>query len=422
MKLTLSILLLLSLSGFLRAQFVQVDQGAGYAQSVYLDLASRTATTVEITSWDIAFNVGGRSSGILVNEGIASSRSETLLENELYVTSATDFATADITDIINRHYNGAGSWDEGAFNAAATPGDPFDLGWGSYSPATQTVLGSRVFFVTDREGNYHKVFVESLAGSMYTFVHGPLDGSSVDTVRIAKDQFIGKTLAYFSFTDGVLDLEPDAWDLLFTRYVTPLPDGEGNILDYTVTGVLQNEGVGVARLSGVDPETVVAPTDEAAFADTLTTIGYDWKSFNLETFQWAIPADLVYFVETADSVYRMQFIDFEGSSTGISTFLLSGESGTVATTTRPAGISNSRLFPNPATDHVRLEVNSDFRADGLTLEVIDPAGRTLFASSGHALNVGLNQIDVPLHELPAGHYFLRLSGNNGVLIHHLIKQ
>jgi len=420
-QLSTFLLLFLTAPYALSAQFEQVSQGMGYSSAVYIDLATGGNTTIDLTSWDIAFNVGGRSSAILVNEGIASSRTETLLEVELYASSATDFTTADTAAISGRLYNGEASWDDGAFNAIADPTDPFDLGWGNYSPATQTVLGSRVFFVATRDGAYHKVFVSSLANGNYTFIHGPLDGSRVDTVTINKADFVGKTLVHFSFNDGVLDLEPDSWDLLFTRYVTPLPDGEGNILDYTVTGVLQNKGVNVARLTGVDPETAERPADQSAYNDTLTTIGYDWKSFDLGTFQWSVPDDLVYFVKTADSTYRMQFIDFEGSSTGVSTFALSTEN-TVAATTLPAGLDRSRLYPNPAEQRVTLEVSARYAAEDLSLEVIDPAGKTLFASRVRALNVGLNQIDVPLAQLSAGHYFIRLSGSTGVLTHHLIKQ
>ncbi|MFT5999292.1 MAG: hypothetical protein ACI81P_001750 [Neolewinella sp.] len=420
MKQLLLFLVLATLSTPLTAQFVQVSQGAGYAAAVYYNLANRSSVSVDHSSWDIAFNVGGRSSGVLVNEGVASSRTDDLRATQIYASTATDFATADTSQITGRVYNGEASWDDGAFNAPAIPGNPFDLGWGTYSPATQAVLGSRVFFVVTPDRVFHKLFVGSLAGGSYTFVHGPLDGSTTDTVVIAKDQFIGKTLAYYSFSDGVLDLEPDAWDLLFTRYVTPLSDGEGNILDYTVTGVLQNKGVSVAKLTGVAPQMVAAPT-EASYSDTLTTIGYDWKSFDLDNFQWAIPTDLVYFVETADSLYRMQFIDFEGSSTGVSTFSL-GTEGTTATTTLPLGIAQSRLFPNPAAQQLSLEVTAKQAANNLSLEVIDPVGRTLFASRVRALNIGINRIEVPLANLPAGSYFLRLSGAAGVLTHHFIKQ
>ncbi|TXF84388.1 T9SS type A sorting domain-containing protein [Neolewinella aurantiaca] len=413
--------LLLVLPYAVSAQFMQAEQGPGYATSVYFELATGNSTQVDHTAWDIAFNVGSRSLGILVNEGVSSSQAEPQRAVELYASSATDFTTADTSQITGRLYNGESSWDDGAFNAPAAPSDPFDLGWGTYDPTTHIVSGSRVFFLATRDGVYHKLFVEALAGSVYTFIHGPLDGSTTDTVMVDKAQFAGKTLAYFSFEDGLVDLEPENWDLLFTRYVTPLADGEGGILDYNVTGVLHNEGVSVAKLSGVDPATVAAPTDEEAYSDTLTTIGYEWKSFDLGTFQWAIPEDLVYFVQTPDSLYRLQFIDFEGSSTGVSTFGVNAENAT-ATTSLPSGVNNSRLFPNPAPQETTLEIEVANAAEDLSLEVIDPTGRTLYASRVRALNVGLNQINIPLNNLPAGNYFVRVQGSIGVLTHHLIKQ
>lgn len=417
--------LLLSVSLFLPltvvfGQFAELSQGAGYANSVYLDLGTGEQTAVALTDWDFAFNVGGRSFGILINEGVSSSMANPQREVELYATSDTDFLTADTANIVGRLYNGETSWEDGAFNAAANAADPFDLGWGSYSPATQTGSGSRVFFVKDRSNNYNKVFIQSLAGGTYTFIHGPLDGSSIDTVTVSKTDFIGKTLAYFSFNDGVVDLEPSEWDLLFTRYVTPIPDGE-NILDYTVTGVLQNEGVSVAKLNGVDPETITPPTEADAFSDNLTGIGYDWKTFNLETFTWSTPSDLVYFIETPDRLYRLQFIDFTGSSSGTTTFALNNE-GTTATTTLPATINRSIIYPNPAQEQATFEIESQVTANDLRLEVIDVAGRTLIASRVRALNIGLNQIPVNLTGLPSGNYFVRLSGSTGTLTQHLVKQ
>ena len=48
-------------------------------------------------------------------------------------------------------------------------------------------------------------------------------------------------------------------------------------------------------------------------------IGHDWKDFDLGTFTWEVFDDLVYFIETPDNdIWQLQFIDFEGSSTGVS--------------------------------------------------------------------------------------------------------
>ncbi|MEM9527239.1 MAG: HmuY family protein [Bacteroidota bacterium] len=404
------------------AQFMEVTQGPGYSASVYLDLATKEMTTVDYTEWDVAFNVGRFASSVFVNEAIASSRSEELLEVQAFTSSATDFASADTSMITNRLHNSEVSWTDGAFDSAANPADPFDLGWGTYSPATQTVSGSRIFFVSTRDGNYHKFHVSSLVSGVYTFVHGPIDGSSVDTVTIDKADFVGKNMAYFSFSDGVLDLEPASWHLKFTRYGTPQEIAPGEWTEYVVTGVLHASGVSVAEVYDPNPETVAAPTDEAAYSDTLDVIGFDWKTLeSIFPVEWSLPSDLVYFVKTPDSLYRVRFVDFEGSGTGISTIQI-GNEGVVATTNRPATVNRSRLYPNPAPQFATLELEAKQSAEGLRLEIIDPAGRILQVSRVPSLSVGTNRIEIPLGTLPSGNYFVRLSGSLGVLTHHLIKQ
>ena len=48
-----------------------------------------------------------------------------------------------------------------------------------------------------------------------------------------------------------------------------------------------------------------------------STIGYDWKSFNLGTFQYDILDSLSYFVAAKnDTAYQLQFLEFPGGSTG----------------------------------------------------------------------------------------------------------
>ncbi|MEL7159275.1 MAG: HmuY family protein [Bacteroidota bacterium] len=418
-KLTLPFCLLVTLSSNLVAQFAEVSQGPGYANSIYYDLGSGATTAVEHTAWDIAFNVGPRSSAVLVNEGTLSSRANPQNEVLLYGTTATDFATADTSMITERLHNTEFSWDGGAFNTMAKPEDPFDLGWGSYSPATQTVSGTRVYFVRTRDEVYHKVLIQSLAGGTYTMVHGPVNGISGDTVRITKTDYAGKTLAYFSFADGVKDLEPTDWDLLFTRYTTPLPF-EDDFLQYTVTGILHNAGVKVAQVATENPETEPAPTEEAAYADTTDVIGFDWKDVDAN-FRFFLYDTIAYFVRTPDSLYRLEFIDFTGSSEGTSTFRKEALLAT-GTTSLPTTVRGSRLYPNPTSDRATLEISLARAATSLRLEVIDPTGRTLSRGAVPDLVAGKNHIEVPLQNLPAGHYFVRLTGSLGTFTHHLVKR
>ncbi len=422
---TILFLLLFGLLGVAaRAQFQQVSQGQGYANSVFYDLKTEVSTVVSLTDWDIAFGVDGFSSAVFLNEGVASSQAAPPPQLELYVSSATDFASADTADITDRIYNQNLSWDAGAFNSVATPGDPFDLGWGSYSPATQTVLGTRIFFLLGRDSVMRKMEILSLISGSYTFRYATLDGSEADTVTISKDSFSGKTLAFFSFENGILDLEPDSWDLWFTRYVTPLDDGEGNILDYTVTGVLQREGTRIAQLDGVDPETVAVPTVDEAYSDSMDVVGYDWKEFSLTTFTWSIPKDRVYFVRRPnDDVFRVEFIDFEGASTGVTTMRVI-EEGLLTTNLRalPAFAEQASLFPNPARETTQLVL--DYRHNGSSvglLEIRSYLGQLLPQTRRTVdLITGRNQFSLPVSGLPAGRYLVQLRVGDEVLTRPLI--
>ncbi|MEO1437338.1 MAG: HmuY family protein, partial [Bacteroidota bacterium] len=240
-----------------KAQFDQVTVGPGYANQTYLTLSGAQAYSYDHTSWDIAFDLSLQGAGIIVNEAVASVQGPPPAAVELYTSTSTDFGTATEADMADRIYNEDVAWTDGAFNSVKNEADPFDLGWGSYVPANNSVAGTRVFFIRLRNGELKKLIIELLSGGQYTFKYANTDGSNEVTRSVSKTDYSGKTMVYYSIQNDVfLDLEPDNWDFVFTRYVTPLDDGSGNILDYTVTGALSNAGVQVAQANGVDPENI----------------------------------------------------------------------------------------------------------------------------------------------------------------------
>ena len=66
---------------------------------------------------------------------------------------------------------------------------------------------------------------------------------------------------YSLLTDKAVAPEPDQskWDLKFTKYVTPLTTNDGDIVMYTVTGVLQSDLIKVAKTESGNP------TDDTAY-------------------------------------------------------------------------------------------------------------------------------------------------------------
>ncbi|MCB0629392.1 MAG: HmuY family protein [Saprospiraceae bacterium] len=414
-------LLLFSLAHLAGAQIDQISVGVGYANAAFYSLHDGSVTSIAHTDWDIAFSVGAQDLGIFVNEGIASAM-EPLPQVELYLSTSTDFSSVDTSDL-QRIYNDEVSWTAGAFNHVATPGDPFDFGWGAYDLNTHTVNGTRVFVIKLRDGAYKKLLIESLISGTYTFKYADLDGTNEVVQSVIKSDFTGKTLAYYHFeTNEVLDLEPVSWDLLFTRYVTPLDDGEGGILDYTVTGVLSNAGVQVAKVSGIDPLTIRYEDYDGPFADSLTAIGYDWKAFDLSTFQWSVPEDVVYFVQTADSsIWKVQFLDFEGSTTGVSTLEKTFQTSLVSSTNElPDYVPAFRLYPNPAVDHaiIDLELDQSSRLPA-SISVFNVSGQQLYRASISLYN-GSNRIELPADRLAAGTYMINIQIGTDRIVRRLI--
>ncbi len=408
-------LLLIALIIFSVNAFAQVNTpslGAGYMNQNYYTLDDGSEKSNPHTDWDIAFNVTTGSAGIFINEGVGLSFTAPLSEVELYFNNATDFATADTAGIY-RILNAEVEWSTGAFNSVST-GSPLDLGWGDYNTTSSTVDGSRVFFVKLRNATYKKLEVQSLISGVYTFRYADLDGSNEITQTIDKANYSNKTLAYFSIENGAsLDLEPSNWDLLFTRYSTPLADGAGGIIDYTVVGFLQNNGVQVAQADNIDLTTVNHTDYSNAYQDTLTIIGSDWKGYDFQS-GWVITANQVFFVKTAsDSIWKVQFYDFEGSSTGKSTLEKTFETVLVSTNNVYQSVESFNVYPNPVVDYVNIAFELDTDNREASLEIYNTIGQNIF-SQNIAVDNGFNLKRLPI-DLASGTYYLTLRVDNEVI-------
>ncbi|MEL7020082.1 MAG: HmuY family protein [Bacteroidota bacterium] len=376
MKNILYTLLLIAVANLIHAQeVVQVSVGESYANATFYSLSNQETTTIAHTDWDIAFEVDARGAGIHVNEGVLSSFGTPAPQVELYYNDATDFATADTTGS-TRLYNPDQTWSVGAFNSVSAEGNPLDLGWGVYDVNTHAINGSRVFFIKIRNGEMKKIQIESLTGGLYTFKYANMDGTGEITRVIDKADFPDKTLVYYSFeNDSVLDLEPSEWDLLFTRYSTPLDAGDGSTIDYTVTGIFVNAGSRVAVGRGVDPATADHEAYADDYTDMVSTIGFDWKDFDFQA-GWSIPEDRVYFVQTsAGEIYKIQFLDFEGSSSGVTTLQVELEE--ISNIDTPNYLSSIDIYPNPATSFIQIDLSTPVALGEVSFELINALGQSL---------------------------------------------
>ena len=160
----------------------------------------------------------------------------------------------------------------------------------------------------------------------------------------------------------------------------------------------------VVQADGIDPTTIdhLDYTDD--YSDSLTIIGYDWKSFQGS---WVIEAERVYFVKTAnEKIWKIQFFDFEGSSTGTTTLEKTLMDGTSSTSKVTEHFSSFNVSPNPASDVTNLVFEVKTYEGAAQIQIINQLGQRVYNENIEIHN-GLNAKQLSLN-FPSGLYHVAL--------------
>lgn len=426
-SITTSLLMcLLMISGSLSAQnFQEISIGPNYVKQSFVKLNEGTEKQVDSDSWDLAFTaIGFQDAGILINEASSGTTGENLPQTELYYTGNEDFyAPIDLESILeNKIFNSEVSWSQGAFNELKDPSDPFNYGWGQYNPANHNVEGNKVFVLKLRDGSYKKIKIDNLDVTIYNFRYADLDGSNevVRSYNKQTDNF-GQQLMFFSFETGdLVDILPEGgFDLMYTRYVAWAHEPNGGDIEqlYTVTGILSGPTVKTAAAIGVNPDNVDVDDYENAFSTRMDIIGFDWKE--LVGTDWAIADDRAYFVKQSDNtIWKLIFIDFEGSATGTTVFQKTKLGSTA--TTDIAGVE-AGVFPNPVSDELVLSIDAEKAGiNEMRMEVLNQTGRVVLE---RRLNTqkGFNVYSINTSNWNPGMYVVRLSDGLGQVSKKVVK-
>jgi hypothetical protein len=401
---------------FATAQTIQeVSLGAGYQKQSFVSLSAGTEATVSNTAWDLGFTVyGQQDGGIFVNESAGSSMGVPQAQVELYDAQTTDFAAQPVPAALTaRSYNAETSWAYGAFNEARVATNPFDYGWGVYSTASNQVLGTKVFVLKLRTGSYIKLQVVSLGANGYTFKYANLDGTNEITKTINKADFAGKTLAYFNFaTANTVAVEPaNGFDLMYCRYSTPYLDpSTGQYVPYTVAGILHARGIKTAKAVNITPATVSYNTFQDSLKTAPNTIGFDWKTF--DGAGWVLDQNRVYFLKTtANRVWKLQFIDFEGSSTGKAIFEKT-DLGIFTAIENPvlSGLE-ALVYPNKVENDFNIALDATSNLKNATIMLVDMQGRVVL-NQNIAVQNGFQVFNIAANGFAAGTYSVQLVTEN----------
>lgn len=400
--------LLLIFAGFLTSSIYaqEVDDVVfvepGYTHQSYYSMSDGEVSNVINTDWDIAFEADAFGVGIRI---AGHNGTQLYMYPDGSTSDWDDVDTTDMESTWQRLYDADSYWYEGAFNRNLDPSNDFDYGWGIYNPITHQVIGDSLYVIKLSDGSARKLWIESMISNVYSFKFADVDGENEVSVTIDKGDYSTKNFVYYSFqTEEIIDREPDidTYDLVFTKYEGLHPIGSY----YALTGALHNKGVSAAQADGVDPADAI--WSQYPMRDTISTIGWDWKEFNMGTFAYDIVPERCYFVSDLDSnIWKLTFTEFVGSS--------SGEIGFTKEQVGTTGIDEQEsinayaIFPNPTENNfVNVQFNSS--SEEVALSIIDLTGKQVYNDIYFNQNNQNQQIN--LSGLNPGLYIISLESGN----------
>ncbi|MEO8589734.1 MAG: T9SS type A sorting domain-containing protein [Flavobacteriales bacterium] len=382
---------------------VTVTTGPGNAMQTYYSLQDGVASSVALADWDLAFEVVGFTGSILANtaNGI-----------QVYKTPYTlaQWSVLDTTGLAAywpAQQNSEVNWSSGALNQGLSA-NPFDLGWGIYNMVTHNIAGDSLFVMKLADGSWKKLRIDgyALATDAFTFTWANVDGSNEQTGNLVRSDYAGKSFGYYSLvSNAAMDHEPvaSAWDLVFTKYISLVLQPTPTF--YPVVGVLNNRGEGALQVDGVP--TSAAQWWGSTFSDSINIIGYDWKTFNMTTFQYEYAQDRTYFVQDqVGNIWKLIFTAYGGGSTGDITFIQ--EMVSAASVTETAMQGTVLAYPNPVTSG-QVQLVIDVPSPHAVLSIIDINGRVVLSQDLNGLN-GLSLRNTDVSGLQQGLYLVRIAG------------
>jgi len=98
---------------------------------------------------------------------------------------------------------------------------------------------------------------------------------------------------------------------------------------------------------------------------------------------------------------------------------LTYEAASTASLTDLENVLNMEVYPNPASENVKVRFNA--LNNDYTISLVDITGRTLISNNYTSLN-GSQSIELPLTDISSGNYIVTISSANGVVNQHIVVE
>ncbi|RCW92690.1 T9SS type A sorting domain-containing protein [Winogradskyella arenosi] len=405
--------LCLSATAFAQETIVNLSMQPSYTDQVYYKLSTATASAFTANSWDIAFlRTSAYNFGMRVNSGIG-------IEVFEAVNTAASYNTIDVANEANwtALYNSETSWSNGAFEQGSAT-----YGFGEYNPITHGVEGSIVFVLKYADGTYRKFINESYAAG-YTFKYATWNAetstwSEDQTVTLSNTNNPNNKFNYYSLQNNeevVAEPAISDWDFVFTKYATDY-FGDGSFF-YPVTGVLHSDEVTVAQN---DEQSGMQANPTLTYSEDINTIGYDWKTLN-DAWAYDVSSNQAYYIKYADdTIYRLYFTAFEGSSTGNLSFAVEDVTNALSIEDVNSSVAFG-IYPNPTTDkkvNLVYDVNT-LASNNNEVAIFSTTGQKVYQTNLNS-NSGFYNKSLDLSSLTSGIYVLQFTSSNNTVTKKLI--
>ena len=272
-------------SGLLTTTTIEMMEN--YQMQVYFDLYNNNLISENLrTDWDLAFE--SNPNGWRININSSKFMQVWEVDNQSYNSPL------DLSNAIWR-------WDHQS-------GSPDSTAVGDYRNKESFYVIDRGYNNDNSQIGYKKLNVESVNSDSYTIRLANIEGSIDTIIEIPKN--LANEKIYFSFNDySIKDIEPSHWDLLFTTYTHLFSSN----FPYLVSGVLTNTShVKVVKDTTYHFDDISFENiKNFDFSTDQNIIGYDWKSYDLNTGVFTINSSINYIIETNSQKYfKLRFLDF----------------------------------------------------------------------------------------------------------------